>query len=50
MHKGTWHWPPIPMGDRIRLTLVRKGAIGELKEVVDIKDVGLDDVTLSFVK
>ena len=50
LHKGTWHWPPIPMGDRIRLTLFRKGAIGELKEVVDIKDVGLDDVTLSFVK
>lgn len=50
LHKGTWHWPPIPMEEFIRLILVRKGKIGELKEVVDLKDVDLEDIVLSFGK
>ncbi len=37
LHKGTWHYPPIPMRESARLVLLRKGKLSD-EEIKDLKD------------
>lgn len=50
LHPGTWHWPPIPLGELIRLVLVRKGKIADPMEIVELKDLEINEIVLSFGK
>lgn len=42
LHKGTWHWPPIPMGETVKFVLIRKGTLWEETRIRNIKDLGID--------
>lgn len=37
LHKGTWHYPPIPMRESARMVLLRKGELSDM-ERRDLKD------------
>lgn len=39
LHKGTWHWPPLPIGKTAKFALLRKG---ELSDPTEMKDLGLE--------
>jgi len=39
LHVGTWHWPPIPLGQRAKFVLVRKG---ELTDPTDMHDLDVE--------
>jgi len=48
LHKGTWHWPPIPMGETVKLVLVRKGTLWEETQIKDLKDLGIDELKVTL--
>jgi len=39
LHKGNWHWPPVPLRKTARFVLLRKG---ELSDPTEMKDLGLE--------
>jgi ureidoglycolate lyase len=39
LHRGTWHWPPLPLGQRARFVLIRKG---QLTDPTEMHELGLD--------
>ena len=39
LHKGNWHWPPVPLRKTAKFVLLRKG---ELSDPTDMKDLGLE--------
>jgi ureidoglycolate hydrolase len=45
---GNWHWPPIPLGEIVKLILVRKGTQRNPFESVDLEDLGIDEIRLTF--
>jgi len=45
---GNWHWPPIPLGDRVKLLLIRKGTKSDPCDVVELKDIGLDEIRVTL--
>jgi ureidoglycolate lyase len=44
LHKGTWHWPPIPLTETVKLVLVRKGTLWEETEIKDFEQLGIDAI------
>jgi ureidoglycolate lyase len=46
LHKGTWHWPPIPLCETVKLVLVRKGTLWEETEIREWPDLGIDGVRI----
>jgi len=44
LHKGTWHWPPIPLSETVKLVLVRKGTLHEETEIVNLDELGIDGI------
>jgi ureidoglycolate lyase len=48
LHKGTWHWPPIPLEETVKLVLVRKGTLWEETELKDLKDLGVDELKVTL--
>jgi ureidoglycolate lyase len=46
LHKGTWHWPPIPLKDIVKLILIRKGALNEKMDVTKLEELGIDEVKI----
>jgi hypothetical protein len=42
------HWPPIPLGEIVKLILVRKGTQRNPFESVDLEDLGIDEIRLTF--
>jgi ureidoglycolate hydrolase len=45
---GNWHWPPIPLGRRVKLLLIRKGSNADPCDTVDLEDLGLDRIQLNL--
>lgn len=45
---GNWHWPPIPVGEIVKLVLVRKGTLRDPFETVDLKDLGIDEIKVTL--
>ena len=45
---GNWHWPPIPIGKRVKLLLIRKGTKSDPCDIVDLRDIGLEGITASL--
>ena len=48
IHKGTWHWPPIPLGETVKLVLIRKGSLWEETEIREWAELGVDGVRMSL--
>jgi ureidoglycolate lyase len=48
LHKGNWHWPPIPLGEYVKLVLVRKGKSLEPKDIVELRDLGIDELVIKL--
>lgn len=48
LHKGTWHWPPIPLGETVKLVLIRKGTLWEETEIREWKELGIDGVRITL--
>ena len=48
LHKGTWHWPPIPLGETCKFVLVRKGTLWETTEIKELGELGIDKVNISL--
>jgi ureidoglycolate lyase len=48
IHKGTWHWPPIPLGETVKFVLIRKGTLWETTETREIGKLGFDGVRISL--
>jgi ureidoglycolate lyase len=46
IHKGTWHWPPIPLGETVKLVLVRKGTLWEETEIKELKELGIGEIKI----
>jgi ureidoglycolate lyase len=46
LHKGTWHWPPIPLGETVKLVLIRKGTLWEETEIRELKELGIDEIKI----
>jgi ureidoglycolate lyase len=46
LHKGTWHWPPIPLGEKIKLVLVRKGTLWEETEFRNFDEMGIEGIEI----
>jgi len=45
---GNWHWPPIPLGNRVKLLLIRKGTKSDPCDIVELKDIGLDEIRVTM--
>lgn len=45
---GNWHWPPIPIGETVKLLLVRKGTKRDPVDIVYLKDIGIDEILLTL--
>ncbi len=45
---GNWHWPPIPMGQRVKLLLIRKGTNSDPCDTVDLQEMGLDGIRVAL--
>lgn len=41
LHKGTWHWPPVPLGEKVKLVLVRKGTLWEETQITNLEELGI---------
>ena len=41
LHKGTWHWPPVPLGEKVKLVLVRKGTLWEEAQIINLDELGI---------
>ncbi len=46
IHKGTWHWPPIPVGKTVKLVLVRKGELTDMQENAYLDELGLSEIRI----
>jgi ureidoglycolate lyase len=46
LHKGTWHWPPIPMGEFVKFVLIRKGELWETTEIIELKELGFTELKI----
>ncbi len=44
--KGNWHWPPIPLGDQVKLVLVKKGKDFKRQDFAELKDLGIDELVI----
>ena len=44
LHKGTWHWPPVPLSETVKLVLVRKGTLWEEAEFKNFDELGIDEL------
>lgn len=44
--KGNWHWPPIPLGDQVKLVLVKKGKNFQRQDFAELKDLGIDELVI----
>jgi hypothetical protein len=45
---GNWHWPPIPIGETVKLVLVRKGTKRDPVDIVDLHDIGIDEIRVTL--
>jgi ureidoglycolate lyase len=45
---GNWHWPPIPIGKRVKLLLIRKGTNSDPCDIVELKEMGLDGIRVTL--
>jgi ureidoglycolate lyase len=48
LHKGTWHWPPIPLSEEVTLVLVRKGTLWEETEIRELGELGIKEVKITL--
>jgi ureidoglycolate lyase len=48
LHKGTWHWPPIPLGDVVKFVLIRKGSLWETTEIKELGELGIDELKITL--
>ncbi len=48
IHKGTWHWPPIPLGETVKFVLIRKGTLWEETEIKELRELGIDELRISL--
>jgi ureidoglycolate lyase len=46
LHKGTWHWPPIPLGEKVKLVLVRKGTLWEETQIKNLEELGISELKI----
>ena len=44
--KGNWHWPPIPLGDCVKLVLMKKGRNFQRQDFAQLKDLGIDELVI----
>jgi len=44
--KGNWHWPPIPLGDCVKLVLVKKGKDFQRQDFAQLKDLGIEELVI----
>jgi ureidoglycolate lyase len=45
---GNWHWPPIPIGSRVKLLLIRCGTKSDPCDTVELNEIGLDEIRLTL--
>ena len=48
LHKGNWHWPPIPLGETVKFVLIRKGTLWETTEIKELGELGIDELKISL--
>jgi len=48
LHKGTWHWPPIPLGEKVKLILVRKGTLWEETQIKNLDELGISELKITL--
>lgn len=48
LHKGNWHWPPIPLGETVKFVLIRKGTLWETTEIKKLGELGIDELKISM--
>jgi ureidoglycolate lyase len=48
LHKGTWHWPPIPLGEKVKLVLVRKGTLWEETQIKNLDELGISELKITL--
>ena len=46
LHKGNWHWPPIPLGETVKFVLIRKGTLWETTEIKELGELGIDELKI----
>ena len=44
--KGNWHWPPIPLGEQVKLVLAKKGKSFQPQDFAELKDLGIDELVV----
>lgn len=48
LHKGTWHWPPVPLGEKVKLVLVRKGTLWEETQIKNLEELGISELKITL--
>ena len=48
LHRGNWHWPPIPLGETVKFVLIRKGTLWETTETKELGELGIDELKISL--
>jgi ureidoglycolate lyase len=48
IYKGTWHWPPIPLGEFVKFVLIRKGVLWETTEIKELGDLGIKELQITL--
>jgi ureidoglycolate lyase len=48
LHKGTWHWPPVPLGEKVKLVLVRKGTLWEETQITNLEELGISGLQFTL--
>jgi ureidoglycolate lyase len=46
LHKGTWHWPPIPLGEFVKFVLIRKGELWETTEIRELEELAVTELKI----
>lgn len=48
LHKGTWHWPPIPLGETAKFILIRKGTLWDETQIKELGELGISEMRISL--